>query len=363
MKVLHIMASLLPSGAETMLACSAGAWDKGLEKHILATAQEVGPYAATLEKAGYIIHHIHCGSYWKQHRAVRKLMRAHKFDVVHQHMQAQAFSYTLDARLTGAKRILRTVHNVFVFRGPVQVREFLTRQLACLIGVKHVSIGPSVHENEWKRFRVRCAQVPNWFDENRFSFTSAEQKRDAREALGIPRDAFCLISVGNCTPVKNHMAILSALACHRQTPGFDKVLYLHLGHGPQEEAERCFVREQGIDHLVRFVGFEDPVPYLRAADLYVMPSTYEGLGISAMEAAATGMPALLTDVPGLRDLKALALPGLRYCPLEDAAIAEGIARAVAEGPRENDPRQAEKIRQTYGISRGVTQYQALYRHK
>lgn len=360
MKVLHILNSLLPSGAETMLYSSAEYWNKNLEKHILATADEIGSYAPQLKSAGYIIHHIHEKSYLKQHAAVRKLMKEQKFDIVHIHRQGEACSYAIDAKVCGAKRIVRTVHNVFVFHGLVQIREFITRQIACAIGVKYISIGNSVHENEWKRFHIRCTLIPNWYDENRFSYTTVGQKQIARKELEILDDSFCIISVGNCTPVKNHMSILKAIAKYKNERIFQNVVYLHLGHGPQEEEEQMFVKQQGIEKMVRFIGFADPVKYLQAADFYVMPSTYEGFGISAIEGAATGIRSLFTDVPGLRDFKKIGFENVTFCRLNDDEIAKEIYKAVLQGPQNNSKKQAELVQKYYGISREVEQYQKVY---
>lgn len=343
-----------------MLLSSADAWDPALEKHILATGKEIGSFAPRLAAAGYRIHHLYREGYPARHAAARALMRAQGFEIVHIHRQKEAFSYALDARLCGARRIVRTVHNVFVFHGLVQLREFAARQAACALGVRQIAIGKSVAENERARFGVRCRIIPNWYDETRFFYTSAAQKQAARTRLGIPRRCFCMVSVGGCSPVKNHCSILKALAGRREDDAFREVLYLHLGSGPQEEEEKAFARRQGIGDRVRFAGCGDPVPFLQAADLYLMPSAREGVSIAALEAIATGMPVLLTDAPGLRDFKEQGFENVRYCPPGDEALAEAIDRAVREGPRPGSPAQAEQARRLYGRTAGVAAYQTVY---
>lgn len=362
-KVLHIMNSLLPSGAETMLYSSADYWDKDLEKHILATTDDLGIYASELKKAGYIIHHLHEHRYFKQHKKVRGLIRKYQFDIVHVHRQGQAFSYELDGKMAGAKCIVRTVHNVFVFHGLVQVREFITRQLACLIGVKHVSIGKSVHENEWNRFHVQCTMIRNWYNEKRFYFTTDEMKREARKKLNISPLCYCIVSVGNCTAVKNHMSILKAIVKYKDDPLFEKLLYLHVGKGLQEADEKKFAEDNGIMQKIKFVGFDDPVLFLQAADLYLMPSIYEGFSISAVESLATGLNSIFTDVFGLKDFKHMNLENLTYCQLSDEAIAQAIYDQVKKGQRMCSKKQAEMIRNSFGIAGGVEMYQEIYFHK
>lgn len=360
MKVLHILNSLLPSGAETMLCCSARYWDKDLELHILATEDEIGTYAEALSNAGYIIHHIHEKNYWKQHRAVRAFIKKEKFDIVHIHRQSEAFSYALDARLSGVKKIIRTVHNVFVFHGLVQIREFITRQLSCLIGVQHVAIGPSVFQNEKKRFHVTCTLIPNWYDENRFFFTTSELKKNARKALKISENSFCIVSVGNCSPVKNHFAILRAIDKYKNCSCFSDLIYFHIGSGPQESEEKIYVKKSGISNYVMFCGFQDPVIFLQASDLFIMPSTHEGFSISSLEGAATGIRTILTDVPGLCDYKGLNLENVIYCKLGDEEVANAIFDQVLKGKEENSRLQSDTIRKQFGIQQGVNKYQKLY---
>jgi len=63
---------------------------------------------------------------------------------------------------------------------------------------------------------------------------------------------------------------------------------------------------------------------LHAADVFVMPSSYEGSGIAAVEALATDTPVIVGDAPGLRDLHLLD-PEVRLVPLDADAIADAIA--------------------------------------
>lgn len=358
-KVLHILNSLLPSGAETMLFNSSSYWDKNLERHILATKEQLGSYAEELEKAGYIIHHIYNVGYIAQHKKVREFIKGNKFDIVHIHRQEQACSYALDARLAGVKRIIRTIHNVFIFHGLVQIREYIARQVACALGVKHIAVSFSVAENERKRFHVETVIIKNWYDDNRFFYTCNEVKTAARKRLGIPENTYCIVSVGNCSPVKNHLAILRAI--HSMKKECDcELLYLHVGHGEQEAEEKEYAKSNELDNKICFVGHDDPVVYLQAADLFVMPSRYEGFGIAGLEAIATGIKALFTEVPGVSDFKKAGFDNLNYCRLNDEDIAEAMKHIVRGGQAENSVKQAEAARKQFGIQTGVDLYQEVY---
>lgn len=359
-KVLHILNSLLPSGAETMLNAAAPYWNSNIEIHILATKENLGEYGFELEKSGYIIHHISRQSYLQQHKAVTEFIKKNKFDVVHIHRQEQALSYALDALFGGVKCIVRTVHNVFQFKGLILVRELITRQIACLIGVKHIAISKSVYENEKSHFFVNCRIINNWFNEKKFLFTDLSTKNNARAQLNIGEDKYCIISVGNCTSVKNHMTILKALKNIKDYQDISNVLYLHVGKGIQENEELEFINNNNLRENVMYVGFQDPLVYLQAADLFIMPSVYEGVGISALEAMATGLPCLLTSVYGLKDFEQYEFENMEYSVLDDKSIEVSLSRAILNKKSGNSKAQSEMVLRYYGIHQGVNEYQEVY---
>lgn len=360
-KVLHILNSLLPSGAESMLKVSARYWDKDIEHHILATYKNIGDYASELKKEGYVIHHIHDENQIKQHLKVFRFIKENKFDVVHVHCEGQALYYELDAVLSGKKTVVRTVHNVFKFRGLLRIRRIITRNLAVAMGVKHVAIGNSVYENEKKEYFLKCIVIDNWYDEKKYVYTDSSIKIKAREKLGVPDRCYCIVSVGNCSHVKNHMPILYAID-KMKSEGIEKneLMYFHVGKGVQEEEELQYIQKKDLKEYVRYIGFADPLIYLQAADLYIMPSVYEGLGIATLEAMATGVHCLLTDVPGLKDFKNREFKNVQYCELEDSKIIAAIEEKIRRGIIGNSQEQSAAVVNYYGIKQGINGYQNIY---
>lgn len=355
MKVLHVLNELLPSGAEVMLHSAYPYWDKKYEMHILSTTPSIGVYAAELNNVGYSVHHIYDKNpiclIWKFVIFVRK----NKFDVVHIHREGMSLYFEIAALFGGAKRVVSTVHNVFTFHGLLKIRRIATRHLGKLLGTKVVTISESVYLNEKSNFGIESVIVNNWYDENRFSYTDDKIKKIARQQLGIQEDSFCIVSVGNCSHVKNHMSILKAITELKDYP----VVYLHIGKGEMEQEEQEYVVANHIENKVRFEGHTDPLIYLQASDLFIMPSVYEGVGISALEAMATGMRCLLTDVPGLKDFKKLKLDNVVYSNLDDNDILKCLKKEIKHTSGTSEV-QAKLIRKFYGIQQGVDGYQKIY---
>lgn len=356
-KILHILNSLLPSGAETMLKVAGEYWDKDYEIHILATAEEKGSYAPELEKAGYHVCHIYNRNFINQYRLIKHYIKTNGFDVVHVHTEGKAVYYEMAAFFAGVKNIVRTIHNVFLFNGILQKRRVVTRWVgAHLFKVKHVAISESIRENEKQRFHNECKVINNWYDENKYKYVEPDIKKNARNLLGIKETQIVMISVGNCSDIKNHLSILKALAKIQ----CNNILYLHIGQGESEILEKEFAQKHDLLSKVRFEGHQEPLIYLQAADFYIMPSRYEGVSIAALEAMAIGMHCIFSDVYGLSDFKKYNLSQISYCELNDEAIKTAIEQEIKKGNRKNSEEQSQRIRELYGIEHGVQEYQKAY---
>lgn len=303
MKVLHVLGSIERSGAEMMLRqCAPDFSRQGIEFFAISTGAERGSYADRFEAAGIKVRHVPFSKRPSFFIRLAKAVEDSGCDVVHVHTEQAAFWIELTVRLVGVKRVIRTVHSNFEFNGWLRLRRSAGRRFAQrFLGVRHVFISDSVAENERARFGIHGILIPNFVDEREFFSADADERRKQRAAFDITDEAFVIVSVGRCTEVKRHRVILSAVAS-LIGQGVD-VVYLHVGSGEEEAEEHQFAQDLGIEEVVRFLGQKDDVrEVLIAADVFVMPSQYEGLGIAAIEAAACELVLVVSDAPGLRDL-------------------------------------------------------------
>ena len=159
------------------------------------------------------------------------------------------------------------------------------------------------------------------FDEKRFS--SETGNRDAvRKELGVPKDAFMLLSVGELNENKNHRVVVEALSKLKEKD----IYYVVCGSGETGETLLRIARSGGFEDRVILPGFrEDIAAVCNAADVYCFPSLREGLGVSLLEAMSVGLPAVCSDVRGIWDL--ISSDGGRRC---DPTDPEAFARAIEE---------------------------------
>jgi glycosyltransferase involved in cell wall biosynthesis len=110
------------------------------------------------------------------------------------------------------------------------------------------------------------------------------------------------------------------------------------------------VQQLGLERRVHFLGFqENPYPAIANSDLLLVPSLYEGFGLVVAEAAALGVPAVVSDVPALCEVAALT--GGVVVPAQDAeAMAEACRQVMLN--RHHERRQVSE----FGVDTVIDRY-------
>ncbi len=194
--------------------------------------------------------------------------------------------------------------------------------------------------------------IPDTYDEARFSLV----ERDAPDGRSLR-----LVTVGRLVPVKGFDVLLSALATAVES-GLDAELAI-VGQGP----ERSRLQERsvalGIAGRVRFTGAlapEDLASELARADLYLQPSRAEGFGVALVEAMATGLPAIATDVGGPADIVEPSL-GELVAGDDAAALAGALARGRDLVAAADSRAIAASIARRFGRAGVASRLVGLYR--
>lgn len=281
--------------------------------------------------------------------------------MIHLHTERANFWIGLVALAARPAVVVKTIHSTFEFKGFLRIRRLVQRRILHFLGVVHVSISSSVQENELSNFGLRTHLISNWYDDKRFQPVTNAARKLARLNLGISLQETVIVTVGNCSKIKNHAPLIQALAL---LPDAFRPIYLHVGGEEAGQPERELAKALGIEGRVHFMGsVVDIKPALEASDIFVMPSLFEGFGISAIEALAMGLPAIFTEVPGLRDFRA-DFDGLYYSSPEVTSLLEALTVLLSES-RETCLLRAklypEVTKRLYGVNRGVAGYIEVYR--
>ena len=263
--------------------------------------------------------------WWTQSRFAVRLaaaLRRHRIQVVHSHARSADRLALVLARMRGVK-VVRTMHNV----PRDATRTGLGTRLMELFTDRWTAVSPSVAD-----YLKRCGVKPekietilNGIDLSRFRKGEPEERRKARAALGLEPDSILCLAVGRLFPQKNYPLLLRSFdrAC-RQPSGLRLFI---AGEGPERASLETLIRELNLGGRVTLLGLRDDVPdLLRAADIFLAASHYEGLCNSAIEALASCRPVVATRVEGLQDV---VLPGQTGC-LVDRGDAGGFAAAIVQ---------------------------------
>jgi glycosyltransferase involved in cell wall biosynthesis len=341
MKIIHIFNELKFSGAEIMYADASSFFiEKGCELTALSTSGNIGEYASILEKKGYKTLHkpypktLNCFSRISYYIKFIYFLKGENFDVVHIHRNSAMWGFSLCGWLA-RKKVIYTFHNVFKSKRLTYLYHYLLRRSAKnIFGCKFHTISDSVFYNELNYYKNKTTKIYNWYGNKRYYPAFSNEKKNFRNDLKILKESLVIISIGGCSHIKRHTDIIKALLIIVKK--YPDCIYLHLGKGIDEEKEFKLVEDLGLEKNVRFCENQiDVRKYLISSDIYLMPSKYEGIPITTIEAMACKIPAILYDVPGLRDFNLLGQKNSLLIPEDFKTLAEKVL-FLAKNKTESD---------------------------
>ncbi len=261
----------------------------------------------------------------KNIRRFYKLIKKMKPDIIHLHHGVSAFQGAMLARLAGVKYIFKTEHNDHKFykwyQKIVTVPIFL---MADKIICNSKSTANSFYSWEKWIAKNKTTVIYNGINViHIIKFNTEENYISVRKKYNIKDDELLLVSTGRLIKQKNYERLIrvAATVCKNQ-----KIQLLIAGGGHQEALLTAIIKEEGMSDKIKLLGMvqRDKVyRILNAADIFVMPSLWEGFCNALVEAMAAGKPVLISDINTLREVAG-----------DDAAIffnpysSESIERAI-----------------------------------
>ena len=158
--------------------------------------------------------------------------------------------------------------------------------------------------------------------------TSTVDRWAVRKELGVNENDIFLLAIGRLTYQKGHEFLIQAMS--KVVSRFPNAKAGICGEGPLRSQLENQIREKGLSDRVRLLGaWEDVAPLLASADIFVLPSRWEGLSRALMEAMAAGLPAIAAQVDGIKDLITDDVNGL-LIPSEDSEALENSILQLIE---------------------------------
>ncbi|MFC4991792.1 glycosyltransferase family 4 protein [Rubritalea tangerina] len=320
-KIAHLQLLPMLSGVQRVSYQELAHLDEGIEAHILC--KERGELVTELEAVGVSFRGIpslqRAIHPWKDFQAfcqLYSLFKSEEYDVVHTHSSKTGFLGRLAAKLAGVPCIVHTIHG-FAFPAAKSKFEYIVYWLLEWIAGRCCDVVIALTESD----RLICTKslgidessvrlLPNAVDRTVYYPVNELDRSSLRKSvLSEDVDEVVAVMVGRMWEQKApELFVRAAIRAFEQSGNLRLKLYL-VGDGELRNGLEKEVAEAGLSERIKFLGWRSDVPdILRASDIFVLPSRWEGMPLAILEALATKLAVVVSDIPGNR-----AALGQREC--------------------------------------------------
>lgn len=299
MKILHIIESLEIGGAEMVVVKLANSM-AGFHEVSICCVKTTGPLVERLNKGIKV----YClskkeGNDLRIPFKIARLVRKGDYNVVHSHNWGIFFDAIMGARLGGAAKILHTSHGNFLkypetMRGQINRRiRWIMDRFALLFLDQVVTVSLFIKKQITDYFYLNPEKIEVIY--NGIEVPSPQIRTPHKKS---EKEDFIFVFVGRIAAVKNLSMMLRALA--ELIKNTDKRISLWIiGDGPEKTSLEDLSKNLKIFDKVKFWGFRNDIKeLLNKSDVFMLTSHYEGISIALLEAMASSIPAIVTDVGG-----------------------------------------------------------------
>lgn len=365
-RALHVFGTLDRGGAETWLLDVMRHSDRNtLGIDVCVLSDKAGAYEEGFCAMGGRVLRCPLGrDPWRFGRALRRLLVAEQFDVVHSHMYLFSGFVLRAAWRAGVPQRIAHIHPVIDVKTSGPLRSAYAgwmRQWIVKYGTHHVAPtktglqafwGP-----DWKSGSPKSV-IYNGVHAERFlrPLDTARVRRD----FHLPDAARIVLNVSRFAPHKRQGFLVEV--AEQLIERSDDVYFVLIGAGDLRDEVRATVSRKGLDERFRFVTGEPDIDrYWLSADAFAFPSINEGFGIVVAEAAAAGLPVVAQDIPGVREA-AQSCHDVTLLPLDTGAEewSRVLAAALLHG-KLNDEKRNERLSEfPFTIEKSVAALEQLY---
>jgi glycosyltransferase involved in cell wall biosynthesis len=318
--LLPLMREIRARGHEVIGACAEGQFlnvprDEGFRIVPIPFARRASPLA-----------------HWHAFRTLVRLFREEKPDLVHAHMPISGFLARMAAWWTGVPRIACTSHG-FWFNYPGnparQAVGFVMEWIAARVTTVFMTVSDE-EARDARRLRISrdAVSVRNGRDPGIFHPDPVARVR-LRAEFDVSEDRVAIVAVSRLVRHKGYPELAAAM---REVPDADLWVVGERLLSDRGEDMLALLRNAGLGSRLHLLGYRtDVAAILAAADIFVLPSHFEGLPMSVIEAMLTGLPVVATDIRGPREQVLPEVTGLLVPPATVAPLAEAL-RGLAGDP-------------------------------
>ena len=238
----------------------------------------------------------------KAYEEVVSLINRYNYKFIHCHTPIGSIIGRIAAQKTKTK-IIYTAHGFHFFKGaPLKnwLMYYPVEWICSWITDVLITINKEDYERA-KRFlhAKKTKYIPGvGVNIEKFATCNVDKKEKCR-LLEIPDDKFILLSVGELQKRKNHKIVIDALGKIKNTD----IYYIIAGQGALKKHYEKMIKSYGLEQNVKLLGYRTDIDELcQIADCFVHTAFHEGLSVALLEAMASGLPIIASNVRGVKDL-------------------------------------------------------------
>ncbi|MEO6848710.1 MAG: glycosyltransferase [Chthoniobacterales bacterium] len=301
--ILHVIDSLDLGGAQTVILQIARQMDRSRFSMEVAVMHGRGFFTESLEKEGIRVHSLSGNKFPPTYiPKFLKLAHGNRFQIFHFHLFGANWIAKPLAALLGHRHLIAHDHCNDLYRSEkplhIAIDRFTNR-----FASKIVAVSKSTEDFLTKVEKIDPSKVTylaNGVDTTRFQPATQEKRSACRQKLGLPQDAIVIGGVGRLHPQKNFSLFLDVAALLRDQTN---VHFVIAGTGPEETMLRRKAVSLGLDKQIHFAGLVSDMPdFYAALDGLLLTSRYEGMPITVLEAMASGLFVVGSDLDGVKEV-------------------------------------------------------------
>jgi glycosyltransferase involved in cell wall biosynthesis len=336
LRVCHVIGADLWAGAETQVTSSMAYLVEQPDITVTAVLFNDGRLADELRRlgVGVIVFDETRTSTLGIFLGLVRVLRAHRFDLVHLHKYKDGVLGAIAARLAGVPCIVRTMHGMAEpWSGWKQLKarvydtlDRITLQcLADLVIAVSQRMTETLWESGYQPRMVTC--IRNGLDLQQVK--TIRQPHEVRRELGVEPQALLIGTVGRLSAIKGHVHLLRA--GRRVLNSQRRARFLFVGDGPLRNELLITAAELQLGAASVFPGARrDVYDVMSAMDIFALPSLNEGIPMSLLEAMALGRPVVASAVGGIPEVIQDRVNGRLVPPGDDEALADACLELASD---------------------------------
>jgi glycosyltransferase involved in cell wall biosynthesis len=319
-----------------MFSSIIAAKEANLDFHIACNQNEADSvlFKEDCENLGITPHHIDFNrnplnpENLKAYKQLLLLMKKENYDIVHCNTAIGGLLGRICAKKAGIKKIIYMAHGFHFYKGSsivnwlmyYPVEYFLSRYTDYLITINQEDYSTA------QNFKAKNVTYVHGVGIDIMEIHHSEtDRKKKREELGIPENAFVILSVGELNENKNHETVIKAVAELNNKNCF----YVICGKGHKENDFKNLSVSLGIEEQVKLLGFRSDVHDIcKLADAFAFPSYREGLSVALMEAMAAELPIVCSKIRGNTDLVEDGIGGYLIEPTDAKGFAKAFSKII-----------------------------------